>query len=254
MLSVITPTYNEAENIRDLISQIHSALREMDYELIVIDDNSPDGTGQIADELLNKYPLKVIHRSKRLGLASAVTEGFKVSRGDLVCVIDSDLSHPPEIIPKLIECLNVRNTDIVVASRYIKDGGAEGCLETRKAVSFLAALSTKPLTKIKDSMSGFFLFKREVINNAKLVPRGYKILLEILVKGTYKRVVEFPFVFMNRTRGSSKLNLKICLEYFIQLIYLYAYKLKTVNCFEKLNINKAQPVRARTKKGLGSSG
>ena len=224
MLSIITPTYNEAKNIRNLVLQVHTHLKEINYEFIVIDDNSPDGTGKIADALSGKYPLKVLHRRKRSGLASAVIEGFNISQGSLLCVMDADLSHPPEIIPKLIECMKEHSADIAVASRYIKDGGTENFSRARKVLSSLCILLTRPLTNVKDSMSGFFLLKKEVIDHVTLVPRGYKILLEILVKGKYKKIIEVPFTFKNRSAGSSKVTTRVCLEFLWQLMHLYTTK------------------------------
>lgn len=226
MLSVVTPTYNEAKNIKDLTSRINKSLTGIKYEFIIVDDASPDGTGKIAEKLLRKYPIKVVYRNGKLGLASAVIDGFKIAQGNLLCVIDSDLSHPPEIIPMLIKLLETQNADIVVASRLAKGGGIENWPKTRRLISYIGTLLAKPLTNVKDPMSGFFLFKKEVIYNVKLVPRGYKALLEILVKGKYKKVVEFPFIFKERTVGSSKLNLGACLEFLIQLFYLYFYKIK----------------------------
>jgi len=226
MLSIITPTYYEAKNISNLIVRINNSLMGYEYELIIVDDASLDGTSGIARELSKNYPLKVILREKRLGLASAVVDGFKIACGDLLCVIDSDLSHPPEIIPEFIKELETQNADIVVASRAIKDGGTENWPANRRLISYLATLLAKPLTTIKDPMSGFFILKREVIDDIKLVPKGYKILLEILVKGKYNKVVEYPFIFKNRTTGSSKLNFKIYLESLIHLINLYFYKIK----------------------------
>ena len=224
-ISIITPTYDEAKNIKKLASRINKSLSNKNYELIIIDDNSPDGTGEIAEELSKKYPVRVIHRKRRLGLSSAVIEGFKAAEGYLICVIDADLSHPPEIIPKLTERLKTQTADIVIASRLIEGGGTENWPKKRKITSFIATALARPLTNVNDLMSGFFLIKKEVIKNVKLIPRGYKILLEILVKGRYKKIVEYPFIFKDRTAGSSKLNFKTNLEYLRQLVHLYLCKI-----------------------------
>ncbi len=227
MISIIIPTYNEAKNITDLVVRIKACLFA-DYELIIIDDDSPDGTGTIAEKLRVNYPVKVIHRDKKLGLASAVLEGFKAARGDLLCVMDSDLSHPPEIIPLLIKDLELQSADIIIASRFIKGSGIENWPKIRLWGTNLAMLSVRPLTPLKDPMSGFFILKKEVLHHAHLIPRGFKILLEILVKGKYKKAVEFPFVFKDRIYGSSKLNLRTYLDFTAQLFDLYLYRLKNV--------------------------
>jgi len=224
MISIIIPTYNEAGNIKELIERIENCLSES-HELIIIDDASPDQTAKIAEELARKFPIKVIRRLGKLGLASAVLTGFRAASGDLLCVMDSDLSHPPEIIPALLENLKTKNADIVVASRFIEGSGIENWPKLRRLNTALASLVVRPLTGVKDPMSGFFLLKRETVQNINLVPRGYKILLEILVKAKYSSVFEFPFVFKDRICGKSKLNLKIYWEFVMQLFSLYAYKL-----------------------------
>jgi len=227
MLSIIIPTYNEAKNIADLAVRIKACSLKK-YELIVVDDASPDGTGHIAEKLAHDHPIKVVHRDKKLGLASAVLDGFKVATGELLCVIDSDLSHPPEIIPLLLKDLELQGADIIVASRFIKGSGIENWPKIRLLGTNLAMLAVRPLTSIKDPMSGFFILKSKVIQDKKLIPRGFKILLEILVKGKYKKAVEYPFVFVDRVYGKSKLNLKTYLDFIAQLLDLYFYKLTSV--------------------------
>ncbi len=224
MISIIIPTYNESKNITDLVMRIKKSLFEK-YELIIVDDASPDGTGAIAENLAKDHPIKILHRDKKLGLASAVLDGFKVASGELLCVIDSDLSHPPEIIPLLIKDLEMHDADIIVASRFIKGGGIENWPKIRLLGTNLAMLTVRPLTSIKDPMSGFFILRKNVIYNTKLIPRGFKILLEILVKGKYKKAIEFPFVFIDRVHGRSKLNSRTYLDFTLQLFDLYLYKL-----------------------------
>lgn len=225
MISIIIPTYNEAKNITELASRIKACLFEP-YELIVVDDASPDGTGEIAEKLGGQHPVKVIHRDKKLGLASAVLDGFKIASGELLCVIDSDLSHPPEIIPWLIKDLERTSADIIIASRFIKGSGIENWPKIRLLGTHLAILMVRPLTPVKDPMSGFFILKTKVLHHTRLIPRGFKILLEILVKGKYKKAVEFPFVFIDRIYGSSKCNFRTYLDFTAQLFDLYLYKLK----------------------------
>jgi dolichol-phosphate mannosyltransferase len=225
MISIIIPTYNEAKNIVDLAARLKICLSG-DYELIVVDDASPDGTGVIAEKLAKDHPIRVIHREKKLGLASAVLEGFRSGRGDLFCVMDSDLSHPPETIPLLLKDMKEQDADIIIGSRFAKGGTIENWPKIRLLGTNLAMLAVKPLTPVKDPMSGFFILKREVVHRTDLIPRGFKILLEILVKGRYKKAVEFPFVFKDRIYGSSKLNPRTYLDFIEQLFDLYSYKLK----------------------------
>ena len=223
MISIIIPTYNESKNIEELVVRIKKCLFDR-YELIIVDDGSPDGTGRIAEELAANHPIKVVHRAKKLGLASAVLEGFKVACGELLCVMDSDLSHPPEIIPLLLKTLKEENADIAIGSRFTKGGAIENWPKKRLIATNIAIKSVRPLTSIKDPMAGFFLLKKEVIQNVKLIPRGFKILLEILVKGRYKKAVEYPIVFKDRIYGDSKLSSKVYLEFAAQLWDLYCFR------------------------------
>jgi len=200
MISIIVPTYNEAKNITDLVVRIKNSLPGK-YEIIVVDDGSPDGT---------------------------VLDGFKIASGDLLGVIDSDLSHPPEIIPLLLKEMEKQNADIIIASRFAKGGGTDNWPKIRLFATNVAMLSVRLLTSVKDPMSGFFIFKKSVIEDTKLIPRGFKILLEILVKGHYTKAIEFPFVFKDRIHGKSKIDLKVYTEFTAQLIDLYFYKLKNL--------------------------
>ena len=227
MISIIIPTYNEARNITDLVVRVKACLGT-DYELIVVDDGSPDGTGMIAEQLAHDHPVKVVHRKGKLGLASAVLEGFKVAQGELLGVIDSDLSHPPEILPFLLKDMTGQGADIIVASRFLKGSGIENWPKIRLLATNIAMLSVRPLTGVKDPMSGFFILRREVIDGVSLIPRGFKILLEILVKGRYKKVIEYPFVFKDRVHGVSKLNPRTYLDFSEQLLDLYCFKVKRI--------------------------
>jgi len=226
MISIVIPTYNEAENIADLVVRVKRSLPEP-YELIFVDDGSPDGTALIAEKLAAAHPIKVVQRGKKLGLASAVLEGFKVASGDLLCVMDSDLSHPPEILPLLLMTLKEQNADIVIGSRFTQGGRIENWPQKRLMATNLAILSVRPLTSVKDPMSGFFLLKKSVVDQVDLIPRGFKILLEILVKGKYTKAVEYPIVFKDRIFGESKINPRVYMDFSAQLWDLYRYKLKS---------------------------
>ncbi|MDY6911620.1 MAG: glycosyltransferase family 2 protein [Chloroflexota bacterium] len=207
-LSIIVPTYNEVESLPILADRIHHCLRDIDYELVVVDDNSPDGTGALAEELANTRPIKIVHRQGKLGLASAVIEGFCQASGDVLGVIDADLQHPPEKIPDLYQ--KIGQADIVIASRYVNGGGMEGWTFIREFISrgakILPQFLFAKIRSVKDPLSGFFLFKKAVIEGIELNPIGYKILLEILIKGDHNGVAEVPYVFKGRERGTSTFN------------------------------------------------
>ncbi len=224
--SIIIPTYNEAKSIEKLIMGIFNDCSGFDIELIIVDDNSPDGTAQIAEKLTEKYPIKVIKRKGKLGLSSAVLAGFDSASGNILGVIDADLSHPTSKIPELLQPILGNETDLVIGSRLIKGGGVEKWSLRRKLISKVATILAKPLTKVKDPMSGFFFFKKEVIDDVRLNPVGYKILLEILVKGNYKAVKEVPYVFLTRMVGKSKLGFEEYCHYLLHLKRLYPYKYK----------------------------
>lgn len=225
MISIIIPTYNEADNIPLLLDKIAKNMKNIEYEMIVVDDNSPDKTWLVAEKLKIKYPLKVLRRINKRGLSSAVLDGFRIAKGDILGVIDADLSHPPDKIPKLIKAIR-EGYDFVIGSRLVKGGKVEKWPFHRRFISWFARLLARPLTPVKDIMSGFFFIKKSVIKNRKFKPKGYKIALELLVKGKYDKVKEIPITFRNREGGQSKLSIKVQLEYLSQLSGLYIYKLK----------------------------
>jgi len=207
--SLIVPTYCESQNIAILVERVHQSLSRYSYELVVVDDNSPDGTSEIANSLSQQYPVRVITRRNERGLASAVVEGFKQARGDILGVIDADLQHPPEVVPELLETV-MSGADVVIASRYVDGGGSEGWSASRKIISkgskLLAQVLLPSARGIKDPLSGFFLLRREVIDGVELSPTGYKILLEVLVKGKAREIAEVPYIFKVRERGTSNLT------------------------------------------------
>ncbi len=223
-VSIVTPTYNEKDNIEKLVTGIFNDCHEYDVEIIIVDDNSPDGTGKIADELSKKYNLKVVHRAGKLGLSSAVIAGWQAAEGEILGVIDADLSHPSSKIPELLDSIIKDNVDIAIASRLIPGGGVEEWPFIRRFISWGATMLARPLTKVRDPMTGFFFFRKKVIDNVELKPVGYKILLEILVKGNCKTYKELPYIFLNRSVGSSKLDLNEHINYIKLLARLYKYK------------------------------
>lgn len=218
--TVILPTYNEAKTLELLIRELSM---QANLRIIVVDDNSPDGTGEIADRLAKKFPVSVIHRPTKMGLSSAVAAGFSQAKTEVIGVMDADLSHPPQLIQKLIKSL--QEADIAIGSRYIRGGEVETWTIYRKMVSRLATAMARPLTSVKDSMSGCFFLKKRVIKNIRFSSQGYKILLELLVKGEYKKTIEIPYTFRTREVGQSKLGPKEYWRYLKDLIKLYIHRI-----------------------------
>ncbi len=231
IITIIIPTYNEKENLPVLVNSIFNVFHGncLQGEIIIVDDNSPDGTGKIADELSSKdNKVKVLHRKGKDGLSSAVMEGFRHAGGKIIGVMDADMSHPPEVIPELVRQIRDGNSEIVIASRYKKNENIKEWPISRKIISRGATILAKPLAHVSDPMSGFFFFRKNIIDGVELSPIGYKIMLEILVKGKYDRnkVMEIPFTFRDRYKGESKLNWKEHLNYLHHLLKLYAFTIK----------------------------
>jgi dolichol-phosphate mannosyltransferase len=226
-ISLIIPTLNESGSIPKLFQGLEAAVRELgpahSFEAIVVDDGSSDGTPQTVRTQHVMFPTKVVVRSER-GLATAVLRGFAEAQGDLLGVIDADLSHPTELIPELVR--QAEQHELVVASRNIPGGAVEEWPWYRRFMSWFATLLTRPLgIKINDPMSGYFFFHRAVLDRAACSPLGYKILLEILVKGKYRSAVEVPYVFRNRGIGKSKMGSRETVNYLRHLWKLYKWKI-----------------------------
>ena len=222
-LSIVVPTYNEAGNIRRLVERVSQALGETRFELIVVDD-STDGTEQLLREMVREMSfLRVIHRTDRRGLASAVTDGFALASGEVVCVLDADLQHPPEVVPTLVDALTRTAADLAIASRYVP-GGGYALPPSRRVVSsvatVMARIALRRARRVADPVSGFFAFRRRVLDGVDLQPIGYKILLEILVRGRIGCVVEVPYRFEARGAGESKLTVRQHLEFVRHLLAL----------------------------------
>jgi dolichol-phosphate mannosyltransferase len=227
MISVVIPTYKEADSIQDVIRRSGTALETSgeEYELIVVDDNSGDGTAELAEELSSKFHVRVLRRAGRLGLATAVADGWKLAQGDLLGVIDADLQHPPEILVALAVALRRANADLAVASRYISGGGTSDWEFIRRVISggathLAATVLPLKLSAVSDPMSGMFVVRAAAISGVELSPLGYKILLEVLARGRIGHVEEVPYEFEERTRGSSKLGPRQYAEYLAHLVRL----------------------------------
>lgn len=218
-LSIVVPTYNERDRLTDLVEAIFAAYSAegLDGELIVVDDNSPDGTGALADELARRHRITVLHRAGKLGLGTAVIEGFEAATAPVVGVIDADMSHPPGLLPRMFAVMQATGADLVVASRYIPGGGTRNWEKSRLLMSRIACLMARGLTPIRDATSGFFLIRRELARGVRISAGGFKICLELLVRSRPSAVVEVPYVFVGRTAGESKMNFKEAMGYLQQL-------------------------------------
>jgi glycosyltransferase involved in cell wall biosynthesis len=214
MISVVVPTYQERENIERLVERSAAALSVSgeEFELIIVDDNSPDGTAQEVQRLQADRPwLKLIVRKNGRDLSTAVLAGWRAAQGEILGCMDGDLQHPPEELTRLAECLRGTDAELVIASRNTKDGGVSEWKFRRRIISWMATRMAQFVLPgkagpVHDPMSGFFLMKRSVVEGVELKPRGYKILLEVLVRGVYGRVKEVPYRFMERAHGGSKIG------------------------------------------------
>ncbi len=225
MISLIIPTYNELENIQIIIPELIAMFRSknIDGEVIIVDDNSPDGTAKAAERLSQGLPVKVIVRKKGRGLSKAVIEGFGAAKGDICVVMDADMSHPLEKIPEMIRPIMENKCEVTVGSRNIKGGGFDDWPYIRKLISSFAGLLARGVTSISDPTTGFMAFKKEILKGVALDPLGWKIVLEVIVK-TNPSVIEVPIVFKDRKLGSSKLDCRVQRDYLHHLWKLYSFR------------------------------
>ena len=197
----------------------------------MVNDYSGDGTTEICRDLAQQYPVRLETRKSERGLSSAVLHGLRRARGDVLIVMDADLSHPPEKVPELVEALDDAEVDFVIGSRYVRGGGMdEDWGLARWLNSKVATLMARPFTRAADPMAGFFALRRTSFRRAdetsELNPIGYKIGLELMVKCGCQRVHEVPIQFSNRLHGKSKLSLREQLNYVRHLGRLAEYKLR----------------------------
>lgn len=226
--SIVIPTYNEAGGIERLLRAIDAVCKEyrLDGETIVVDDNSPDGTGAIVDRLASELPVRCLHRPGKLGLSSGVIDGWKTARSESKALgaMDADFSHDVTILPKMVAALE-SGCGLAIGSRYVPGGGITNWPMRRVITSRVACALARPLTDVKDITSGYFLVRREALDNVRLDPIGFKIGLEVIAKAHYGRAVEVPYVFTDRVAGHSKLNNREVFNYLKQLRKLYAARL-----------------------------
>ena len=227
-LSLVVPTYNEARNVENIVRILSGLLEEPtggSYELIIVDDNSPDGTWKLAEALTADYPkLRVMRRQLERGLSTAVIRGWQAAQGDVLGVIDGDLQHPPETLLKLLQAID-NGADMAVASRHVEGGGVSNWSFARRILSRGAqmlglVILPNVLGRVTDPMSGFFMVRRSAITHKALSPVGYKILLEVLGRGEVETVAEVGYVFQERLEGESKVTWKQYRDYLLHLAKL----------------------------------
>ena len=228
LLSLVIPTYKERENIEKVVNILSGLLNQAisgNYELIIVDDDSPDRTWEVAENLIPDYPqLRVMRRQEERGLSSAVIRGWQAARGSILGVIDGDLQHPPEVLTQLLQKIE-QGADLAVASRHVDGGGVSSWSIVRRFLSRGAqvlGLVILPgvLGRVSDPMSGYFMVRRKAIANTTLNPIGYKILLEVIGRGQVGEIAEAGYVFRERTEGESKVTWKQYLDYIQHLIRL----------------------------------
>jgi dolichol-phosphate mannosyltransferase len=228
LLSLVIPTYNEGKNIAKIVNLLNQLLEEAipeAYELIVVDDNSPDGTWEIATGLLSEYPqLRVMRRVEERGLSTAVIRGWQAARGEVLGVIDADLQHPPELLLKLWGEI-VRGGDLAVASRHVEGGGVSDWSPIRRFLSRGAqtlglVILPEVIGRVSDPMSGYFMVRRNCIAGRTLSPVGYKILIEVIARGRVPWIGEVGYVFQERQEGESKVTAKQYVDYLRHLVRL----------------------------------
>jgi dolichol-phosphate mannosyltransferase len=226
--SIVVPTYNEAAGIEKLLRAIDGVCKEsnLDCEIIVVDDNSPDGTGAIVDRLAAELPVRCLHRAGKLGLSSGVIDGWKQARPESKALgaMDADFSHDVNILPKMVSALE-SGYGLAIGSRYVRGGGITNWPMRRIVTSRVACALARPLTNVKDITSGYFLVRREALENVQLDPIGFKIGLEVIAKAHYAKAIEVPYVFTDRVAGQSKLNQREIFNYLNQLRKLYTARL-----------------------------
>jgi dolichol-phosphate mannosyltransferase len=226
--SLIIPTYNERGNVAKIVEQLANLLDGFipgGYELILVDDNSPDKTWEVAQSLIETYPqLQVMRRQQERGLSSAVIRGWQVAQGEILGVIDADLQHPPEVLLKLLQA-TLDGADLAVASRHVEGGGVSDWSVVRRFLSRgaqLLGLMVCPnvVGRVSDPMSGYFMVRRSAIAGPHLNPLGYKILLEVIGRGNIGEIAEAGYVFQERESGESKVTWKQYVEYLGHLVRL----------------------------------
>lgn len=228
MVSVVTPTYNEADNVGPLVDALNVALAEVPHEIIVVDDNSPDRTWEVAERIAVSDPrVRVIRRFDQHGLSPAVMAGLGAARGEVLAVIDADLQHDESVLPEMVRRVQAGDADVVVGTRAAAGGSYGEWGAGRRLVSWVATLIARLLLRVPttDPMSGFFAMSRTTFNELAphINPQGFKILLEFIGRRRHPvRVDEVGFTFRNRTAGETKMSPSVIRSYLLAVVELWA--------------------------------
>lgn len=225
VLSVITPTFNEAANVPELVREVHAALDGIPHEIIISDDDSPDRTWEVADAIATADPsVRVMRRFHDKGLSAAVLDGMSMARGEYLAVIDADLQHDPTVLPVMLGQVRDDTVDVCVGSRSTEGGGYGDWSASRRFVSWVATLIARVLLRVpvSDPMSGFFVVSRRAYEDAapRINPRGFKILLEFIGRDRGLRVGEVGYEFRTRVHGETKLNRSVIRSYLLAVAEL----------------------------------
>ncbi|WP_160327237.1 glycosyltransferase [Ferroacidibacillus organovorans] len=222
-MSIIVPTFNEMENVGRVSNVVRESMEGIDYELIFIDDSSDDTPIELEQLASQDNCIRYEHRVNERGLGTAVVRGFQLALGDVIAVMDADLQHPASMLPAMLEQVD-HGAEVVIASRFIPGGSDGGLSLNRKIISgvarYLSRILLHRIRPIKDPTSGFFMFRREVIDTVELRPIGWKILIEVLARGKSDKVVEVPYDFHARSAGESKMSLREQWNYMKHLFIL----------------------------------
>lgn len=219
-ISIVVPSYNEEDNVGNLVKRIGDSLSGIDYEIVFVDDSTDRTPEKLREIMKENSRVRMKHRTNEKGLATAVICGFRIAKGDYLAVMDADLQHPPEILRSMYAVME-SGADFCIPSRFIPGGSDGGLNLYRKMVSgvarYIGKIFLPSLRKITDPTSGLFMFRKEALKGADLKPIGWKIMVEVLALADYKSVVEIPYKFQARPAGESKLSSKVTLQYLEQV-------------------------------------
>ena len=225
VLAVIVPTFRERENLPSLVDALSNSLKHVEFEIVIVDDDSPDGTAAKARQMAQTNPrIRVIQRLHRRGLATACVEGMLATSAPYLAVIDADLQHDERLLPKMLECLRQQNYDLVVGSRYVDGGGTGDWAAERLKISRLGTSVAKTVLQqeIADPLSGFFMLKRSFFDSTarRLSSSGFKILVDLLLSAERPpKILELPYTMRSRQIGESKLDLAVAADLLVLLVH-----------------------------------